>query len=191
MVERFLLHFFAMTLHTYTRATWTTPEACAIDKDVASTDYVSAGVVTAPTYLKWALVFEEPENKTVWVGKALPRSFLEQGAGAVQIRGATTRYGRLDATIEASAPGAVFSVNASLALPPAFAAASLQPPGGLRLRFRAPFDSAGLPRRMTAVTVGGAAWPAFDAGAETVDFAAAELTPALIARLASGVVASY
>ena len=64
MIERFLLHFFAYSAHGYTRGTWTTPEACSPDKDVASTAYVAAGVVTAPVYLRWALVFEEPENKT-------------------------------------------------------------------------------------------------------------------------------
>jgi hypothetical protein len=53
MVERFLLHFFGMALHTYTRGTWTTPEATHPDRDVASTAYVAAGVLTAPVYLKW------------------------------------------------------------------------------------------------------------------------------------------
>lgn len=47
MVERFLLHFFAMSAHTYTRGTWTTPEATHPDRDVASTAYVavSTGLV--------------------------------------------------------------------------------------------------------------------------------------------------
>ena len=49
MVERFLLHFFGMSAHTYTRGTWTTPEAVHPDRDVGSTDYVAAGVHTAPT----------------------------------------------------------------------------------------------------------------------------------------------
>jgi len=29
MVERFLLHYFGMSAHTYTRGSWTTPEATA------------------------------------------------------------------------------------------------------------------------------------------------------------------
>lgn len=64
MVERFLLHYFAMSAHTYTRGTWTTPEAASPDRDVGSTDYVAAGVVTAPTYLKWMLLYEEPDSRT-------------------------------------------------------------------------------------------------------------------------------
>ena len=34
MVERFLLHYFGMSCHTYTRGTWTTPEAVHPDRDV-------------------------------------------------------------------------------------------------------------------------------------------------------------
>ncbi len=51
MVERFLLHFFGMSAHTYTRGTWTVPEAAHPDRDVGSTDYVAAGMMTVPTYL--------------------------------------------------------------------------------------------------------------------------------------------
>ncbi|KOO26820.1 tat (twin-arginine translocation) pathway signal sequence domain protein [Chrysochromulina tobinii] len=72
MIERFLLHWFGMSAHTYTRGTFTTPEASHPDRDVGSTDYVAAGVVTAPTYLKWALLFEDPNTRCVWVAKALP-----------------------------------------------------------------------------------------------------------------------
>lgn len=51
MVERFLLHFFGMSAHTYTRGTWTVPEAAHPDRDVGSTDYVAAGMMTVPAYL--------------------------------------------------------------------------------------------------------------------------------------------
>jgi len=54
-----------MAAHTYTRGSWTTPEACHPDRDVPSTAYVAAGVVTAPTYLRWALLSEEPNTSAV------------------------------------------------------------------------------------------------------------------------------
>merc|ERR1719231_865510 len=85
MVERFLLHFFGMSAHTYTRGTWTVPEAAHPDRDVGSTDYVAAGVVTAPTYLKWALVFEEPNTRCVWLGKAIPRGLVDVGVPALMV----------------------------------------------------------------------------------------------------------
>ena len=40
------------------------PEAAHPDRDVPSTDYVAAGVMTAPSYLGWALKFEELESRT-------------------------------------------------------------------------------------------------------------------------------
>ncbi len=45
------------------------------------------------------------------------------------------------------------------------------------LRLRVPAEFAG---KMSKVTVGGTAWTTFDAKAETVDFAAASLTPAVL-----------
>ena len=54
MVERFLLHYLGFgSAHAYTRGTVTTPEASHPDRDLGSTDYVAAGVMMAPTYLKW------------------------------------------------------------------------------------------------------------------------------------------
>jgi hypothetical protein len=97
MVERFLLHFFAMAA-TRTRGTWTTPEACSPDKDAASTAYVAAGVAAAPVYFKRALVFEEPEIKTLWVGKAVPRDWLGSGKTPLVAEGVPTRYGKVSLT---------------------------------------------------------------------------------------------
>ena len=35
--------------------------------------------VTAPLYLKWALVFEDAQTHSIWLGKAIPRLWLRQG----------------------------------------------------------------------------------------------------------------
>ena len=45
MVERFLLHFFAMAA-TRTRGTWTTPEACSPDKDIPATFGIGSSKAT-------------------------------------------------------------------------------------------------------------------------------------------------
>ena len=194
MVERFLLHYFAMSAHTYTRGSWTTPEGTIPDRDRGSTDYVAAGVVIAPTYLKWMLLFEEPNTRTVWLAKALPREWLGADAGEpVEVLDATTRYGRVSYTLRATdavegADGAhAFSVTANVTLPSTYADAATAPPGGVRLRLRAPVALAG---RLAAVTVGGKPWKAFNATAETVDFGAKTLTPALLVAMQS-VVATW
>ena len=194
MVERFLLHYFGFgSAHAYTRGTFTTPEASHPDRDVGSTDYVAAGVMMAPTYLKWMLLFEDPNTRTVWVAKALPREWLARGAEPVQVLGATTRYGRVSYTlsaidaVEGANGGHSFSVAANVTLPSTYADSATAPPGGVRLRLRAPVAFAG---RLAAVTVGGKAWKAFNATAETVDFSAKTLTPALLKAMQS-VVATW
>ena len=57
----------------------------------------------------------------------------------------------------------------------------------LRLRLRAPVERAG---KLSAVTVGGKPWKAFDAQGETVDFAAEALVPELLEAL-KDIVASW
>ena len=147
--------------------------------------YTSAGVVTAPTYLKWMLCFEEPQTRTLWLGKALPRDWLVTGEQPLSARNITTRYGRisLGLRVQSKTP---YSVAASVELPPSFASAG--PAGGIRLRIRAPLAHAG---KLSKVTVGGEAWTAFDAAEETIDFAAGKLTAALIKDGLPHIVATF
>lgn len=188
MVERFLLHYFAMSAHTYTRGSWTTPEAVHPDKDVGGTDYVAAGVMTAPTYLKWALLFEEPDNRTVWIAKALPRDWLAVGTEPVRVERATSRYGRVSYHLKASVDSTTnaYTIAANVTLPQSFVTAP--PRGGLRLRLRAPLPHAGT---LTAVTVGGQPWTDFDVAAETIDFAAERLTALLLETGLPDIVATF
>lgn len=153
-----------------TRGSWTTPEAVHPDRDVGSTDYVAAGVVTAPTYLKWMLLYEEPDNSTVWLAKALPRDWLEASAEEVVVSNATTRYGRVSYRLKAHLDSGGYTVSASVALPASY---GISPPaGGVRLRLRTPATYA---RKLKSVTVGGKPWEAIDAAAETVDFSPSAL----------------
>ena len=180
MIERFLLHYFAMSAHTYTRGTWTTPEAVHPDRDVGGTDYVAAGVMTSPTYLKWMLLYEEPDSRTIWLAKALPRDWLAPGTPQpVLVNKATTRYGRVSYRLHArvDTQTKAYTVYANVTLPMSYATKSGGPRGGVRLRLRAPLPHAG---KLKAVTIGGKSWRGFDADAETVDVRAAELTAGLI-----------
>ena len=131
--------------------------------------------------MQWMLVFEEPETKTLWLGKAVPRDWLVAGEAPLHVDGATTRYGRVSfsLTVAAAAGGGGYAVKANVSLPASFAAAAanVKPAGGLRLRIRTPLAHAG---KLSAVTVGGKAWASFDAATETVDFSAARLTPELV-----------
>jgi len=180
MVERFLLHYFAMSAHTYTRGTWTTPEAVHPDRDQGSTDYVAAGVMTAPTYLKWALLYEEPDSQTVWLAKACPRDWLQPLVDPISVQDATTRYGRVSYQLDAELhpQTGVYTVLANVTLDSQIV--NSPPPGGIRLRLRAPVGHAG---KLKAVSVGGQNWVAFDAKLETINFAAKALNPKLLAGM--------
>ena len=178
MIERFLVHFYAMSAHAYTRGTWTTPESSNIaDRDTPTVAYAVTGVATVPTYLKWMLLFEEPESKTLWVGKAVPRDWLAAGQTPVAVNDATTRYGRVSFSLTApeTSHAAHYTVKANVTLPKSFA--TNKPAGGLRLRIRAPLEHMG---KLSSVTVGGQVWTAFTAADETIEFAADKLTAALI-----------
>ena len=179
MIERFLLHYFAMSAHTYTRGTWTAvhpaakrhttpspsplhPDAVAThpDRDVGGTDYVAAGVMTSPTYLKWMLLYEEPDSRTIWLAKALPRDWLAPGTPQpVLVDKATTRYGRVSYRLHArvDTQTKAYTVYANVTLPMSYATKSGGPRGGVRLRLRAPLPHAG---KLKAVTIGGKSWRA-------------------------------
>ena len=146
----------------------------------------------APTYLKWMLCFEEPETRTLWLAKATPRGWLAPGEAPLLASNLTTRYGRVSFTITTAAAvaeqGAGYAVHASVSLPASFASAGTAPAGGIRLRLRAPLEHAG---KLSAVTVGGRAWSAFNAAEETIDIAADKITASLITEGLPHIVAIF
>ena len=78
-----------------------------------------------------------------------------------------------------------YSAQCNLTLP---ASLGKRPPtGGLRVRLRAPLHAG----KIVAVTVNGAKWTAFSAADETVDFAAAALTPEMVATKPTAIVAHF
>ena len=139
------------------------------------------------------LCFEEPETRTLWLAKATPRDWLAPGEAPLLASNLTTRYGRVSFTVTTAAAvaaeqGAGYAVHASVSLPASFASAGTAPAGGIRLRLRAPLEHAG---KLSAVTVGGKAWSAFDAAEETIDIAADKITASLITEGLPHIVATF
>ena len=151
--------------HAYSRGTWTAAECMSLDSSQSATGYATPSQTIVPIMLKYLMVFEDPLTKTLWLGKALPRVWLAGGMTA-GVKAAPTRYGRVAFAITADAADET-KLTASLTL----ANASRWPPGGVRLRVRAPAFATG--KTIASVTVGGQSWPHFNASAETVDFATA------------------
>jgi hypothetical protein len=191
MVERFLLYFFTISAHGSSRGFWMTPESSSIVERTHNVWFSAAGPNNVPLCLKWMLVFEEPETRTLWLGKATPRDWLVAGEAPLAVERATTRYGRISffiAVVSPAADVASYRVKANITLPPSCATAGSQPAGGLVLRIRAPTEHAG---KLSGVTVGGKAWRGFNASTETVSFSAAELTASLIATGLPSIVATF
>ena len=187
MIERFLLYFFTQSAHLSTRGTFTTPESTTLDRDGYTYAYASAGMGNVPLALKWMLCFEEPQSRTLWLGKALPRDWLVQGEAPLVADSLTTRYGRISFQLEvATSKAGVYTVHANVTLPVSFATSG--PGGGIRLRVRAPLEHAG---KLSSVTVGGMSWSAFDAAEETIDVSAAKLTAELIRNGLPEIVATF
>ena len=194
MVDRFLLYFFSISAHTATRDTWITPESQTIKREGGGYAYESAGMANVQRAMKLMLCFEEPETRTLWLGKATPRDWLAVGEAPLVANNMTTRYGRVSYTMRAvvsntaaAASAAGYAVRASVVLPASFATAKTAPNGGLRIRIRSPAEHKGL---LSAVTVGGKPWKLFTPADETIDVPASQLTADLITNLES-IVATY
>lgn len=192
MVERFLLHYFALSAHGYTRGTLTAPEASDLsDRDAPSAPYTAAGEVGATVYLKWLLCFEEPEARTLWLGKATPPEWLSEGE-TVEMAEAPTAYGRVGLWIHSRVESAR-TVGANLTLPAVWAAdAGRAPRGGIVLRLRVPGARAGAVsgKKDAIVSVqlkGGVPWHSFR-GCDIMFDRAALTTPGMLERLADVVV---
>ena len=203
MVKEFLLYFFTQSAHANTRGTWTTPESASIDRRSGAISFSAAGVNNVPLCIKWMLCFEEPETRTLWLGKAVPRDWLVPTEAPLSAQGLTTRYGRVSFTMAATAGGVgaegataakseqaavPYKVRINVTAPASFVAGQRVPAGGLRVRVRAPVEHAG---KLSSVTVGGKVWRQFDAAAETIDFSAAALTPALVSTGLPAIVATF
>ena len=205
MVDRFLLHYFTQSAHGSARGTFITPESVTITDRTHVVSYSASGINNAPLCLKWMLVFEEPETKTLWLGKAVPRAWLALGEDPINVQNATTRYGRITFSMQAATAAAAavgelegidggaapqaapsYTIKISVTVPASWATAANKPAGGLTVRVRAPTGHAG---KMSSVSVGGKPWGGFDAATETVSFTSADLDgPTLTAGLQTIVV---
>ncbi len=149
-----LLLLYSMMAHQYTRGSWLAPETRRPMLDVDTAPYCTPAQLVASLMVRWLLVFEDPRENALWLGKGLPREWLAHGQ-LVDVRNVPTRWGKVGYRIASRAGDR--RIAATVELP----ASGLPVPTVLRLR--AP---PGL--RLQAVTVDGRDWGTFDAVAETV-----------------------
>jgi len=98
-------------------------------------------------------VFEDPLSSTLWLAKATPRAWLENGK-RISVKNAPTRWGRVSYEVLSRLDEG--TVRARITLPKGLAAAT-------KLRLRIP-----KPHVIKSVQVDGKPWSAFDPQEEAV-----------------------
>jgi len=151
-VREFLLLYYAHMAHIYSPGTWTSVESSKIDGTLGG-PYCTPAQVTIPTLTKWMLVFEEPDDAVVWLARATPREWLEQGK-KIAVTAAPTRFGKVSYELRSNV--AHDKVSAVIHTPQQSAAT-------IRLRCRVPGG-----KKIRGVTVNGEKWTDFSAEQEAV-----------------------
>jgi hypothetical protein len=156
-IREALLMTYSHMAHQYTRGTWMAPETTPPYSGEQSAPYCTPAQLVASMMTRWLLVFEEPRADVLWLGKGLPRAWLEEGK-RTWVWKAPTRWGRVSFDIQSQMRKR--RIDATLALPDNYSAET-------RLRLRAPGEA-----KLKAVTLNGKPWRDFDAGTETIRFPA-------------------
>jgi hypothetical protein len=151
--REFLLLYYAHRAHIYSRGNWTAVEGAKIDGTLGG-PYCTPSEVSIPTFTKWMLVFEDPDEPVLWFAKATPRVWLEQGK-TVAVSNAPTRFGNVGYELNSDIDHG--RITAVLHLPEGYRAAT-------KLRLRVPEG-----RPLRAVKVNGASWTDFSPNKEVVN----------------------
>ena len=169
MVESALLLTYSTMAHQYTRGTWMAPETRPVFNDSPAAPYCTPAQLVVALMARWMLVFEDPVSDTLWLGKAAPRSWFEDGE-RISISRVPTRWGKVDFATESQVANG--KIVTSLDLP-------VNGPRAIKLRLRAPGKAT-----MHSVTVNGKAWLDFDPEKEMIT-----LPPSTTGKVA--VIANY
>lgn len=161
-IRQSLLLTYSLAAHQYTRGTWLAPETRQLIRDTDAAPYCTPAQLSVPLLLKWLLVFEDPENETLWLAKGAPRDWLTAG-NHVEVTGATTRWGRVGYRLQSN--GRRIEARVDL------------PAGGITAETRLRMRAAG---PMKSVTMNGKRWDKFDAAGEFVTIPANTAGPLTI-----------
>jgi hypothetical protein len=162
LIRDYLLTLYSLMAHQYTRGTWTAPETRNLDPKQFAAPYCTPAQLTVPLMTRWMLVFEDPASHALWLAKAMPRAWLNDGQ-SIAVSNAPTQWGLISFAIHSHIQAG--RVEASLKLP------TTPPPGGIKLRLRVPEGY-----RLQAVTLNGSACE-WDHARETVTMPAAPGKP--------------
>jgi hypothetical protein len=153
-VREFLLMFYSLSAHQYTRGTWTAPETRQLADGVDAAPYCVPAQLVEPLLLRWMLAFEDPDANVLWLAKATPRDWLADGK-TIAAEHVPTRWGQVGFVIASRL--AEHRLHIELELPGQPVSAEI------RIRLRIPGGA-----RLTRVMIEGENSTAFDPAAETI-----------------------
>ncbi|HXJ88308.1 MAG TPA: hypothetical protein VMS18_15915 [Candidatus Binatia bacterium] len=151
--REFLLLYYAHRAHIYSRGNWTAVEGARIDGTLEG-PYCTPSEVSIPTFTKWMLVFESPDEPVVWLAKATPRTWLEQGK-TIAVEAAPTRFGNVGYELHSDIDHG--KISAVLRLSEGYGAV-------IKLRLRVPGG-----KKLRGVTLNGTPWSDFSPEQEVVN----------------------
>jgi hypothetical protein len=153
-IREYLLTLYSLMANQYTRGTWTAPETRKLEPNQYSPPYCTPAQMTVPLLTRWMLVFEDPATKALWLAKATPRDWLQDGK-TISVTNAPTRLGPVSFALNSQIASG--NIEARVTLP------AHSPEVQTKLRLRLPEG-----REIASVTINGQPWNQFDARAETI-----------------------
>ena len=151
-IREALLMTYAVMAHQYTRGTWMAPETRNILTGVTA-PYCTPAQLVVTLMTRWMLVFEDPQSETLWLGRAIPRQWLEDGK-TTAVSDAPTRWGRVGFSIVSHLNEN--TISATVRLPSSF-------PAETKLRLRVPGNAP-----LKSVTLNGKTYTNFNPAEETI-----------------------
>ncbi len=154
-IEEYILFLYSHRYHDHSRGGWTAGEVSGITGEGAL--FCIPAQQTISLLVRWMLVFEDADEDTLYLGRALPRKWVAAGK-LIGIEGALTRWGRVDFSL---APRGERQLVATAAIRGEGAL-----PKQIQLSFRLPAG-----KQIAALTVDGKAIPPGGRGRDAAVFA--------------------
>lgn len=107
-IDEFVLFMYTHRYHVHTRGAWNAGEVTGTAG--ASGPFCNPAQLTIPSLMRWALVLEHQDLDVdkLYLGRGVPRAWLGTGK-EISIKGAPTRWGRVDYSIQAANGGPVIA----------------------------------------------------------------------------------
>lgn len=130
-IDEYLLFLYAHRHHAHTPGSWTAGEVSDINGGMPL--FCMPAQLTIPLLLRWLLVFEDSAGETLYLGRAIPRTWLASGK-PITISDAPTRWGTASLSLQMPGPD---TIQGTITLPdrtvPSTVWLGLRAPGGKRL----------------------------------------------------------